>query len=325
MIDCFDRQLTYLRISLTDRCNLRCRYCMPAEGVPKCTHGDILRYEEIERLVKIFAGLGVRKVRLTGGEPLVRPGAVELAARLHAIEGIEDLAITTNGVLLGKYAKALAEAGVNGVNMSLDTLREETFAHISRRPGLAGIRAGLQSAIEAGIPRIKINVVPIRGINGEDLVPLARLAEAGPIDVRYIELMPIGVAKDAGLEGISLAEVRSQLAEAFGPLQPLAHGILDGPAEIYHANGFRGRLGFIGAMEHTFCSSCNRLRLTSEGFLKLCLASPIGIDLRALLRGGADDGEIRNAILDAVQRKPRAHDFAGHGAEDSRAMYEVGG
>ncbi len=325
MLDTCKRQLTYLRISLTDRCNLRCRYCMPAEGVAKCSHGDILSYEEIERLVRIFAGLGVRKVRLTGGEPLVRPGAVKLATRLRAIEGIEELAITTNGVLLGKYARALAAAGVNGVNMSLDTLREAAFARISRRSGLAGVRAGLQAAIEAGIPRIKINVVTIRGLNEEDIVPLAKLAEREAIDVRYIELMPIGVAREAGLRGVPPQEVRQRLEAAFGRLHPAMKGALEGPASLYHIAGFRGRIGFIRALEHSFCASCNRLRLTAEGFLKLCLASPKGIDLRALLRRGADDEELREAILEAVRHKPRAHDFAGRGAEDSRAMYEVGG
>ncbi len=329
MLDQFRRNIEYVRISVTDLCNLRCRYCMPEYGVRKIRHEDVLSYEEILRVVRALAGLGIRKVRLTGGEPLVRGGIADLVRAVKAVPGIEQVAMTTNGVLLSPMAKDLKEAGLDSVNMSLDALSEDVFAFLARRPLLSWAKKGLEALLAAGFAEVKVNCVPIAGVNEDEILRLAELARQEEIKVRFIELMPIGCAFRAGFRGVPMAEVKERLAREYGTLLSVSQGSgIHGPAEYFRVPGFRGQVGFIDAMEHKFCSSCNRVRLTAEGFLKLCLHAGTGLDVRALLRGGADDGQLREALSRAIHRKPAEHFFleeGGAGLRDERYMYQVGG
>lgn len=329
MFDRYQRKIEYVRISLTDRCNLRCRYCMPEEGVEKLRHEDILRFDEIVRIVRALASLGVRKVRLTGGEPLIRRNIVELVREIHAVPGIETIAMTTNGVMLADMAEDLVQAGLTGINISLDTLKAASFTELTRRPFFTRVEDGIEAIAATGLKDVKFNCVPIAGVNEEELPDLvARFTRERPWKFRFIELMPIGCAYEAGFTGVPMAEVRSQLEASFGPLRPVLpeHGV-HGPAVYYQAAGFSGQIGFIDAMEHQFCSSCNRVRLTAEGFLKLCLNARTGVDLRHLLRSGMSDEELRQALQQAIYCKPQEHHFkaASYEEKDSRAMYQVGG
>ena len=328
MYDNFGRRIEYVRISVTDRCNLRCRYCMPEKGVPKLHHEDILSYEEILHLVHCFARLGARKIRLTGGEPLVRPGILELVKAIKRIPGIEIVVLTTNGVLLPQMAGKLKAAGLDYINVSLDTLNEAAFFHLTRRRELPAVREGLKALKEAGFRHTRINCVPLRGINEADIPKLAELAREEEVNVRFIELMPVGCAYEAGLERIPMAEVRQLLQKSFGKLHEAENReSLRGPAEYVRPAGFKGKIGFIDAMEHKFCSSCNRLRLTAEGFLKLCLHSSAGLDLRTLLRQGMAEDDLTEAIAKAVRKKPAEHLFSAieQAERDCRYMYQVGG
>lgn len=324
MLDGCGRSIDYLRISVTDRCNLRCAYCMPEQGVKWVDHHEILSYEEILRLVELAASLGVRRVRLTGGEPLVRRGLSGLAAGIKAIPGIQWLGLTTNGVLLEKQLPALLEARLDGVNISLDALDRARYAAITRRDGLPAALAGLEAALAAPGLTVKVNCVPT-GDNTDQWVPLARLARTRRVDVRFIELMPIGLG--AGLSGAAQGTVLAALEGAFGPaaLCPPSPG--GGPGRYVRFDGFTGRVGFISAMSHPFCAGCNRVRLTAGGFFKTCLQYGDGADLRALLRAGAGDDAIRSAMSAAIRAKPAAHHF-GTGpalADEGRNMNQIGG
>ena len=331
MQDQFQRKIEYLRISVTDCCNLRCRYCMPAHGVKKLRHADVLTYEEILRDVRALAALGVRKVRLTGGEPLVRRDITRLVRGLKEIPGIETVALTTNGVLLAAMMDELLDAGLDAVNLSLDTLDGGTFFSITRRPMFGAVMEALTRLAEEERLTVKVNCVPIMGVNDEELTALAAIARAHPIDVRFIELMPIGCARTADYRGVPMDEVRAHLKDAFGALLPVgaaAHegAVPQGPAAYVRPAGFTGAIGFIDAMEHKFCHTCNRVRLTAEGFLKLCLYSNAGLDTRALLRGGMSDAQLADAIAHAVWKKPEEHHFdIDQETRDHRAMYQVGG
>ncbi len=330
MLDRFHRKIEYVRISVTDRCNLRCRYCMPEHGIEKLPHEAILSFEEIIRAVRVFASLGFRKIRLTGGEPLVRPGITGLIREIKGIAGIEKVALTTNGVLLGSMAEELVDAGIDGVNLSIDTLDDQVFSDLTRRPLLNRVREGLEKLVDAGCRDIKLNCVPIYGVNEEDIVHLAGLARKYPFKVRFIELMPIGCAFAAGYKGIPMDEVKAVLRNAYGPLL-FVNGksdALQGPAEYADIPGFIGQVGFIDAIEHKFCSSCNRVRLTAEGFLKLCLNSRSGLDVRHMLRSGCSDEELQWAVSRAVYGKPKEHSFLQNSEDelrDTRLMYQVGG
>ena len=331
MQDQFQRKIEYLRISVTDCCNLRCRYCMPAHGVKKMAHTDVLTYEEILRNVRVLAAMGIRKVRLTGGEPLVRRGIVHLVRGLKATPGIETVAITTNGVLLGEMMDELLDAGLDAVNLSLDTLHGGKFFTITRRPMFGAVMDRLERLTAEKRLDVKMNCVPIAGVNDDEITALAALARDYPIKMRFIELMPIGCARTEGYHGVPMDEVRTRLKAAFGVLLPVgeaAHcgAVPMGPAAYVKPAGFRGALGFIDAMEHKFCDTCNRVRLTAEGFLKLCLYSNAGLDTRALLRGGVTDAQLREHIAHAVWKKPAEHYFEMDSeTRDQRAMYQVGG
>ena len=325
MFDAYGRDIHYLRLSVTDLCSLRCRYCMP-EGVPKLAHGDILTYEEFLRLAALFARCGVDTVRVTGGEPLVRPGVEQLVAGLKATPGIRKVTMTTNGVRLAEKLPALLAAGLDSVNISLDTLDAETFRRITARDELAHVLEGIRAALASGIP-VKLNCVPQAGVNEAELETLAALAKDNALQVRFIEMMPIGYG--AAMPCISGPELRERFARRWPELASLSpaqeHALGDGPAVYYTVPGWQGSIGFIAAVHGKFCASCNRVRLTSQGFLRPCLASEAGCDLRALLRGGASDEQLLQAIREAVFEKPREHHFEDRSMPATRGMYQIGG
>ena len=322
MFDSTRREIHYLRLSVTDLCNLRCRYCMP-DGVEKLEREAVLTYEEFLRLAALFAQCGIDTVRVTGGEPLVRKNVAQLVAGLKAIPGIRKVTMTTNGILLAQQLPALLAAGLDSVNVSLDTLRPEVFRQITARDEFAAVQAGLQAALESGIP-VKLNCVPQAGVNEGELEDLAALAENRPLQVRFIEMMPIGYG--AAMPCISGPELRQRFARRWPELQPLTEAAFgDGPAVYYTVPGWQGSIGFIAAVHGKFCANCNRVRLTSQGFLRPCLASEAGCDLRALLRSGADDTQLLAAIRETIWAKPREHHFEDSSMPATRGMYRIGG
>lgn len=323
MQDSFGRTIEYLRVSVTDKCNLRCRYCMPPEGVRLISHDDLLTLEELSRVIGIMAGLGIHSIRFTGGEPLVRKNLVKLIRDAGQCPGIRETAITTNGVLLAEQLPELCDAGLSAVNISLDTLKPEIFRAITGTDACDRVLDAIHASAQMGL-RTKVNCVPCREWNADSLAEVAELARRLPVDVRFIELMPIGCGRE--FHGIPSDEVLVGLEKIFGEAQPTDERQGSGPACYYTFGGFRGKIGFISPLSHQFCNECNRVRLTAEGCLKLCLHYDTGLDLRTLLRDGASDTEIRDAILEAVAHKPRAHDFAHTPADaDSRRMVQIGG
>lgn len=326
MLDCRGREITYLRLSVTDRCNLRCRYCMPEEGTAWTPPGELLEAAELLRLAGLLAELGIRRIRLTGGEPLVRRDLPELAAALKRLPGVEWVGVTTNGLLLEEHLPALLAAGIDGVNVSLNTLDRAQYAALTRRDALDQALSGLEAArraAAAGALALKVNCV-LAGDNESQWVPLAELAREG-MDVRFIELMPIGLG--GALSGRTQAQALERLEAAFGPPLPCGQEARGGPGRYVTFAGFRGRVGFISAMSHPFCPSCNRVRLTAAGALKPCLQYAGGVDLRAMVRSGAGDDAIRAAMEAAILQKPAAHHFhTGRTAGDEgRRMNQIGG
>jgi len=329
LVDALGRTITYLRVSVTDRCNLRCQYCMPAEGVPGQRHDDILRYEEIERIVRAAAGLGVWKVRLTGGEPLVRKDLPSLVRLLRDVPGVREITMTTNATLLDRHAQELADAGLDRVNVSLDTLDPTQYAAITRCGNVEDALRGLEAAEAAGLTPIKVNSVVARGMNDGALVDLARLTLKRPWSVRFIEWMPLNGDAAQCAEGfIPAAETRATLERSLGPLSPVEDTRAErglGPAVYYRLPGAAGTIGFISAVSQHFCAACNRLRLTADGRLRLCLLADDEVDLRALVRAGADQAAIQRALQRAVAAKPAGHHLADHVAPAGRHMSEIGG
>ena len=325
MFDRYQREIHYLRLSVTDLCNLRCRYCMP-DGVEKLEREAVLTYEEFLRLAVLFARCGIDTVRVTGGEPLVRKNVAQLVAGLKETPGIRRVTLTTNAVLLAEQLPALLDAGLDSVNISLDTLRPEVFRQITARDDFAAVQAGLQAALESGLP-VKLNCVPQAGVNEGELEALAALAKDHALQVRFIEMMPIGYG--AAMPCISGPELRARFARRWPELAPLSpaqeHALGDGPAVYYTVPGWQGSIGFIAAVHGKFCASCNRVRLTSQGFLRPCLASETGCDLRALLRSGADDAQLLAAIRETIWAKPREHHFNDSSMPATRGMYRIGG
>ncbi|MBR1496478.1 MAG: GTP 3',8-cyclase MoaA [Oscillospiraceae bacterium] len=323
MRDGLGRSIDYLRISITDRCDLRCVYCMPAAGVPALEHAEILRYEEILRLVRILAPLGVKHLRLTGGEPMTRRGCLDLIRELRKVPGVESVAMTSNGILLADQIGEAKAAGLTALNLSLDTLNPDTYRRLTRGGDVGTVLRTLSRAAEAGI-QTKLNAIPLRGVNVEELPSLAALARENPICVRFIELMPLGCARD--LTPVPTVEVMEHLEAAYGPLCPDDAVRGHGPAVYVRPEGFQGSLGFISALSHEFCGHCNRVRLTADGSFKLCLNHTKGTDLRALLRSGASDGEVEAAIRSALAEKPARHNFREALADrEARRMNEIGG
>ena len=325
MFDRYQRDIHYLRLSVTDLCNLRCRYCMP-DGVEKLEREAVLTYEEFLRLAALFARCGIDTVRVTGGEPLVRKNVAQLVAGLKETPGIRRVTLTTNGILLARQLPALLSAGLDSVNISLDTLRPEVFQRITARDGFSHVMEGLRAALDSGIP-VKLNCVPQAGVNEGELEDLAALAEAHPLQVRFIEMMPIGYG--AAMPCISGPALRERFARRwpeFAPLPAAQSTVLgDGPAVYYTVPGWEGDVGFIAAVHGKFCASCNRVRLTSQGFLRPCLASEAGCDLRELLRSGATDAALSQAIRQTIWAKPREHHFGDNSMPATRGMYRIGG
>lgn len=324
MIDGHGRKIDYLRISLIDRCNLRCVYCMPEDGVDMVPHEEILTYEEILRLAKVFAGLGFRKIKLTGGEPLVRKEAVKLVREIKATPGIEKVTLTTNGTLLGEIMDELAEAGIDGINLSLDTLKPEVYEKIVRRDRFAQAMEGFEAALKHPEIPLKINCVPM-GMEGQDVLDMAELAKKYPVHVRFIEMMPIGLGKQFDFS--SEDSILQGLKERYGEYVPYKKELGNGPGHYYSFDGFKGKIGFISAISHKFCDACNRVRLTAQGYLKTCLQYDIGVDLKKLLRDGAEDEELRKAIEEAICQKPIGHQFGSALEEhaESHMMAQIGG
>jgi cyclic pyranopterin phosphate synthase len=325
MRDQYGRDLTDLRISLTDRCNLRCVYCMPADGIDFRPSDELLQDDELRLLVRVAADLGVRKVRLTGGEPTVRPGLVDLVREIAATPGIEDVALTTNGLLLDRLAAPLAGAGLHRVNVSLDTLDPEKFARITRGGRVEQVTAGIAAAETAGLLPIKINAVIVRGFNDEDVVPLAALTLARPWDVRFIEMMPFGSVGDFAEAGVVKSEEAMAKIEAtLGPLAPLDLSGGD-PARTYRLPDAQGRLGFISPVSQPFCAKCGRLRLTADGKLRLCLLRDDEADLLTPLREGKPYEEIKALFYAAAFRRPFGHALAEAMYPQARVMIQIGG
>ncbi|MBI5632309.1 MAG: GTP 3',8-cyclase MoaA [Nitrospirae bacterium] len=316
MKDSFSRVIDYLRISITDKCNLRCIYCMPSEGVAPAEHTDILSYEEIIRVATIAAGLGVRKIRLTGGEPLVRKNLVFLVSELKKISGIEDLSLTTNGLLLAHHAASLAHAGLDRVNVSIDSLRPERFREITRGGDLDVVLKGLQAAEQAGLLPIKVNMVPVRGMNEDEILDFARITIDSDHQVRFIECMPTGSVNFWSPQKYMTTDEIKKIIETLGPLSPVRVR-KNGPSKYYRLKGAKGVIGFISALTHHFCKDCNRLRLTSDGKLRPCLFSETEIDLRSALRSGASDEEIARLLRLSIEVKPKEHQLNGKGPVDA--------
>lgn len=305
LVDHHGRSVEYLRVSITDLCNLRCIYCRPPEGVTLIPHDEILRYEEILTIIDVAREMGIRKVRVTGGEPLVRRGAVDFVARLASMEGIDDVGLTTNGALLAAMADDLKAAGLKRINVSLDSLRKEIFASITGRDELDKVLQGIEKALELGFSPVKINVVLLAGINEEDVPAFARLTLDAAVDVRFIERMPFGVDQPAGAPGPFSAHKAFQIiCDEVGDPKRLERQPLDGPATMYRLEGAPGRIGIIDPVTGHFCATCNRLRLTARGTLRPCLLGPTEIDIKSPLRKGASRDELAQIIQAAVLAKP---------------------
>lgn len=327
LIDHFGRVHRDLRISVTDRCNIRCFYCMPAGPVRFKPRHELLTFEEIERFVRVVARLGVHKLRLTGGEPLVRHDLPRLVAILARLPGIDDIALTTNGMLLVEQARALRAAGLRRLNISLDTLNPETFQKISRRDGFEQILEGIAAAQQVGFDKIKLNAVAIKGLTEPDVVPLGRFARERGLELRFIEYMPLDAEGTWQNEQVlSGEEILGMLEAEFGPLEPVPGGDPSQPATDYRFVDGGGTVGFINPVTQPFCSDCNRLRLTAEGQVRNCLFSTVEWDARAVLRGGGSDEELGNLVRACVWAKK-----AGHGINSDefikpqRAMFQIGG
>jgi GTP 3',8-cyclase len=327
LIDALGRVHTNLRISVTDRCNIRCFYCMPDENVRFLPRRDILTFEEIERFARVVAKLGVNKLRLTGGEPLVRAELPKLVERLASISGIRDIALTTNGILLEEQAQALKDAGLDRINISLDALTEETFRKIARRDGLDRVLAGIQAAKRVGFEKIRLNAVAIKGITEPEVVPLANFAREQGMEMRFIEFMPLDAENkwqhDQVLSG---EEIRRLIEDAIGPLEPAARPDPSQPASDFRFVDGSGAVGFINPITQPFCEDCNRLRITAEGKIRNCLFSTVEWDARALLRGGGKDEEIAQLVRDCVRAKKPGHGIdSADFVKPQRAMYQIGG
>ena len=333
LVDPFQRSITYLRISLTDRCNLRCVYCMPEAGIKFLPRSEILTLEEIARIVRIAAGMGLRRVRLTGGEPLVRNGIAQLVRWIAETPGIEDISLTTNGMVLAAHAEELARAGLKRVNVSLDTLRADRFHEITRHGDLAAVYEGIAAARAAGLSPIKINVVVMREVNDDEVADIARTTVEEDWEVRFIELMPFMDEQETCIKDTSMVlgfvptqEVQRQIEAALGPLEAAATKTGGGPAHYYRLPGAKGLVGFISPLtEHQFCASCNRMRLTAEGQIRPCLLTDHEVDLKETLRSGGSDDDLRARILLALETKPDAHHLWDGNRPKWRKMIQIGG
>lgn len=327
LIDRLGRPITYLRISVTDRCNFRCVYCMPAEGIPRRSHQAIMRFEEIAEVVRVAAERGVRKIRLTGGEPLVRVDLPDLVRMIRSVPGIEDISLTTNGFLLERMGRALVDAGLTRINVSLDTLDPQKFARITRGGSFETVWRGLELAEELGLRPIKINAVAMRGINDDELVPLALLSVERGWNVRFIELMPVKNQESWGPDFPDPASVFMPIHEIQAMLAP--YGLVKvhddenfGPARAYRLEGAKGNIGFISPLSDHFCQSCNRMRLTADGSFRPCLLHDIEVPVLSAMRAGAP---VLPVLQQAIDAKPESHELNEKPAPDDRTMMQIGG
>lgn len=324
--DAYGRTIDYLRISVTDRCNLRCTYCMPPEGIALISHAEVLRYEEILRIARLSIQLGIRKIRLTGGEPLVRKGLVDFVGALAALDERITLVLTTNGVLLSSHAHALKEAGLQRVNISLDTLNAEQFKRITGFDHFHRVMEGMEAAVSVGLVPLKINAVLMRGVNEDELIDFVRLTREHPYEVRFIEWMPFSGPAYTPDRYLSSEEARARIEQEVH-LEPLPRDGAGDPTRIYRASGHRGRIGFIEPFSSCFCGRCNRIRLTSDGFLKSCLLSEDEVDIKNPLRSGATDEQLLGILRAAILSKPAGHGFGGEqpAPVSRRGMSQIGG
>ncbi len=324
MIDAHGRTIDYMRISITDRCNLRCRYCTPEE-ISSIGHCEILRFEEILEICRHAVSLGITKFKVTGGEPLVRKGCISFLRNLKNLPGVEQVTITTNGVTLKDCLPELKDIGIDGINISLDTLNPKTYEEITRRDEFARVWDAILAAQASGI-KLKINCVLLKGINDHEFFDLLHLAKDYPLDVRFIEIMPIGYGKD--FEGFDQKDLLALLAEKYPDYEIIDKARGNGPASYISIPGFQGCIGFIDAIHRKFCDKCNRIRLTSDGILKLCLYYENGINLKKMLREGASSEELEEAMQKAICKKPVEHQFhliAKEGQEELKKMSQIGG
>jgi cyclic pyranopterin phosphate synthase len=333
MEDRFGHRISYLRVSITDRCNERCTYCMPQELQEWLPREEILTFEETLRLIRIAAELGVSKIRITGGEPLTRRGVLDLIRQLPKIPGLNDIGVSTNGTLLARpvepnltMAAALRGAGVRSVNISLDTLDRNAYSQITGRDLHAQVLEGIEAAIAAGLEQIKLNAVLMRGRNEDQLIPLVEFAAARNLILRFIEMMPVSTSEVLdGKNFVSTFEAKRAIEASFGSLIPAPQFHTNGPATYFQIPGRQQRVGFIGAMTNLhFCESCNKLRLTCDGKLRPCLGSYLEFDIMKPLRAGASDDELKKFFLDVVERKPEQHDFRNN-YQPNRKMIAIGG
>jgi GTP 3',8-cyclase len=323
--DRFGRNIHYLRISLTDHCNLRCVYCMP-EDMTFRPNAEMLQDDELILLMRLFTSLGFEKFRLTGGEPTVRARIVELVREMTALEGVRIMTMTTNGVLLGKLAQPLKDAGLQRVNISLDTLDPVRFKRLTRWGSFEQVWEGILAAEQAGLTPVKINAVVVRGYNDRDVADLARLTLEHPWQVRFIEMMPFaGATELQQSQVVTQVEMTAQIESELGPLSPLRNGALDGEARLFQLPGALGEVGFISSVSVPFCASCSRARLTSDGKLRLCLLREKEVDLLTPLRAGATLDDLRRLILDGIWHKPWGHGLKDGEVALNRVMSEIGG
>lgn len=325
LVDQYGRTISYLRLSLTDRCNLRCTYCVPGyeeqgQLLSKLARDELLTYEELLRVIRIAVPMGITKIRLTGGEPLVRRDIISFVNRLGEIEGLGDIRMTTNGVLLGYFARELLSAGVTKINISLDTLQPRRFSAITGSDSFAQVRESIETVLALGFSSVKLNMVVMRHVNDDEILDFARLAMERKLQVRFIEFMPIGVSTRWSRDTyMGSDEIMARLC-SLGKLLPVVRGVADGPARVFRlGKDSPGTLGFISPISHHFCEHCNRLRLTSEGQLRSCLLNDEETDLRKALRGGCSDMDIAQILSDAIYNKPRGHHLEHKRLEEEEA------
>ncbi len=330
MIDCYNRTIDYVRISVTDRCNLRCVYCMPEEGVTPVPHDAILRYDEIIKMCEVFAYLGIKKIKITGGEPLVRKNIAHLIASIKKIKGIEEVTLTTNGILLSQLGEELLTAGVDGINISVDTLDPLHYAEITRGGDIKKVLHGLLNLVKIADIPIKINCVP-NDISDAEILDILELSRNEKIHTRFIEMMPVGFGKDEISKNVVYINqelrIEKLISETIGTLTPCNSKLGNGPSRYYTIDGFHGKIGFISAISHKFCGDCNRVRLTSEGFLKTCLQFDYGESVFDLLRQNAPFDELVALVEKVIQNKPMGHHFldARFPHEECKIMSQIGG
>jgi len=324
LFDSYRRRINYMRISVTDRCNMRCIYCN-AGAVPHLSHDDILRYIEIQRVVQAAVGLGVKNLRITGGEPLVRPDLSALVELLARVEGIGDISLTTNGALLDKYALELKEAGLKRVNISLDTFKADRFKYITGTDKVEDVLKGIEAAKKAGLEPVKINVVVMKGINDDEVVDFARMSLAQGWHVRYIEYMPFVDTEDEGNRVVAVGDVKALIQQSLGELEPCLPTRGNGPAKYYRLPDAEGTVGFIGAVTDCFCADCNRFRLTADGHLRPCLFDDDEVDIKGPLRSGASLEELGRLIQAAANMKQERHHLGKDFVPVKRQMWQIGG